>query len=440
METSGYSPYLLLGVIIFGCLLILVRPYWCFLLAIFLFAALNLNLAINTRTQYLGPYFNLYDALFVIALLSIIRDSESSPLIIPRPVEWILIVLILGVIQTLFYYQMNNMILRGLRWSVTFPLAFFLGANAVVTQDRAKPFLYAMIIGATLNAILSFIDYKGLALLHPADPALRMAGAGNFLGVSLLVAASQRAFFPTNSLAVKILWGVALIFLALTILFGQWRSVFLGVILSMICLPVILNRWKSFIRGFMLVLIGMPLLLITLQVTLPSISTSHMLQRFALVTNYLSLSKGIPKDDATRWRQINRDLEEWSQGNWLIGRGLGFNAFLPDGFDPSIAWGHVGYTSYLSQFGLIGLIIFAIYLPLQILRAGREVYFARRDGPTTNLGLLTIVSVVLVSVICFMSTSYLSLTMHSTGFLYGAVWSLAYRQTGAAAMPPVLHR
>jgi hypothetical protein len=259
------------------------------------------------------------------------------------------------------------------------------------------------------------------------------------LGVSLLVAASQHAFFPTNSLPVKIVWGVALIFLALTIFFGQWRSVFLGIILSMIFLPVILRRWKSFIRGIILVLVGVPLLLITLHYALPSISASRVMQRFASVTHYLSFTRDIPKEDVTRWRQIERDLEEWSRGNWLIGRGFGFNAFLADGINANIAWGHVGYTSYLSQFGLLGLIIFAIYLPLAMLRAGKEVYFSRRDGPTTNLGLLTIVTVVLVSVICFMSTSYLSPTMHSTGFLYGAAWSLAYRQTrAAAAMPQVI--
>jgi hypothetical protein len=437
MESSGYPSYLLVVVLIVGLSLIIIKAYWGFLFTIILFGILDVNLAILTRIQLTGPYFNMYDALFIIALFSIIRDSEVSPLIVPRPVEWILLVLTLGILQTIFYYQINYFVLRALRWSATFPLAFFIGANAVINQERAKPFLYAIIIGAVLNAVLSFMEFKGLTLLRPGDPALRMPGAGNLLGMSLLVAASQQAFFPNSSLAVKMMWGSALIFIALTILFGQWRSMFLGVILSMIVLPVIIRRWESFFRGIMVVLIGVPLLLITLHFTLPSISATHMLQRFASVTKSLSLTKEIPKEDFTRWRQIERDFEEWSKGNWLIGRGLSFNAFLPDAADPRVAWGHVGYASYLSHFGLLGLIIFAIYMPLQVLRAGKEVYFANRSGPTINLGLLTMVTVVFVSVICCMSTSYLSPVMHSIGFLYGATWSLAYGRSGAGKIRQV---
>jgi hypothetical protein len=437
MEYSGYPTSFLYVTLIVGLALIMVRPYWGFLFAVVLFGTINLNLAILTRTELLGPYFNLYDALFVVALFSIIRDSESSPLIAPRPVEWILLVIIAGTLQTLYYYHIEYLFLRALRWSITFPLAFFIGANALCNQDRAKPFLYAIIIGSVLNAIMSFMEYQGLAMLRPTDSAIRMAAAGNFLGVSLLVAASQQAFFPTYGLMVKVIWGAALVFLGLTVLFGQWRSVFLAVILAMISLPVILRRWGSFIRCVMVLLLGVPLLLITLHFSVPSVSAGHLLQRLTLVTKYLNLGRDIPKEDIPRWRQIGRDLEEWSKGNWLIGRGLGFTAFLPDGTDPNIAWGHVGYTSYLSQFGLLGLMVFAVYLPLQMLAAGKEVYFASRAGPGANLGLLTIVTVVLVSVICFMSSSYLAPTMHSAGFLYGATWSLAYGPAGPGKISPV---
>jgi hypothetical protein len=431
MEPSGYPTYFLSAVIIIGIILIIVRAYWAFLFSVVLCGTFNFSMAVTTRYELLGPYFNIYDALFIIALLSIIRDSESSPWILPRPIVWVLFVIILGILQTLFYHNINYILLRSMRWSITFPLAFFIGANAVINQARAKPFFYAIVIGAVLNAILSFVDYKSMAMSHPAYSAIRMAAAGNLMGVSLLVAASEKTFFPRHSLSVKLIWGAALLFLALTVFFAQWRSIFLGGILSMILLPIILKRWRGFIRGAVLVLVGVPLILITLHFTVPNISVNRMVQRFALITRYLSLDKDIPKEDFSRWRQIQRDLEEWSKGNWLIGRGFGFNAFLPDGADPNIAWGHVGYTSYLSQFGLFGLIIFAIYLPLQILRAGKEVYLANRLGPAANLGLLTVATVVLIAITSLMSTSYLLAIMHSIGFLYGATWSLAYGTRGA---------
>jgi len=413
----------------------MVRPYWAFLFSVVLFGTLNTNAAILTRFQFLGPYFNFYDALFILGFLAILFDSESSPWLIPRPVEWISLIIIIGTLQILLHHDINYLVLRAIRWSINFPLAFFIGANALCKPERAKSFLFAIIIGAVLNAVVSFIDYKGFAMLHPADPAIRMPGAGNLLGISLLVAASQQVFFPTEKLTLKMAWGAALILLALTVLFGQWRSVFLGVVISIILLPVILRRWEGFIRAMVLIIIGVPVLLATLHFTLPSISVSRLVQRFTLITRYLKLDKDIPKEDMTRWRQIQRDLEEWSKGNWLIGRGFGISAYLPDSGDPNVAWGHVGYTSYLVQFGLFGLIIFALYLPLQMLRAGKEVYFATRAGPVTNLGLLTIVTVVLISVICCMSTSYLSATMHSTGFLYGGTWSLAYGNAALAKIP-----
>ncbi len=434
MNPFGYSAYVLFLVLLVGGLLALFRPYWAFLCAVVLFNVPMVYDAVNTRMAFLGPYFNLYDALFVVVLLALITDSHSRPLAVPRPVAWILLVLGLGVFQTALFYEMNYLVIRAIRWSITFPLAFFLGANLVVDRSRGKLFFFAIIVGSVLAATRSFLDYQqAVALAKYGEGAARLGTSGAPLGASFLVAATQQSFFPLGSRFTRILWAAALILFGMTVLFGQWRSVYLAILLSMMALPFVLNRWHNISRIALMSVVGLTLMLLTIHLTLPTFNPAGFFQRVIPLLEYedKDVREKPLSEDNTRIRQIEREVEEWSKGNWFLGRGLSFCVFLPDAMDLGIAWGHIGYISYLSNLGLLGLFILGVYLPLRIFRAARLLYDREPQDPVGLLGLTAIVTVLQISIISFMSTSYLSPVLHTVGFLYGAIWTLAYGKSPA---------
>jgi len=429
MEHLGYPAYVLFLVLLAGGLLALFRPYPAFLFAVVLFDVPMVYNAVNTRTPFLGPYFNLYDALFVVVLLALIMDPRSRPLALPRPVFWILLIISWSVFQIFLDYNINYLVIRAIRWSITFPLAFFLGANLVVDKSRAKLFFFAIIAGSVLGAMRSFLSYQqAVALAQYGEQSVRMGTAGTILGGSFLVAATQQSFFPLASRFKKILWGAALILFGMTVLFGEWRSVYLAILGSVIAMPFVLNRWRNMTRTVLMSVVGLPLILLAIHLTLPTLNPAGFFERITPLVRYVD--KGVPEiahyEDQTRVNQIEREVEEWSKGNWFLGRGLNYNVFLSDGLDKRIAWGHIEYISDLSNFGLVGLLILGIYLPWRIFRAARFLYDREPQDPVGLLGLTAIATVLQISIISFMSAGYTSVNMHTVGFFYGAIWALAY--------------
>jgi len=435
MESVGYPPFFLYAVLAGGVALAAMRPYWAFLAAAALFGMTDSYTATLTRTELLGPFFNLYDVLFLVSGMSILLDRDSPPLYIPRPVEWLVLVLLMGSLTTAFAYEINYTVLRAIRWSITLPLAMVIGANSVVDFPRARQFLGALILGSAASAFQGIYAYRQLTALRLAETAARLPGALPPMAVNFLVAALQRPFFPMARWPLQLGWWLFLISCGLGVLITQWRAVFLGIALTLLILPALLKQWRVLKRSLAITLLAVPLLLIIFKIALPAVNPLSAFNRLSLLGNYVQADKAVPMEDQPRWRQIQRDVEEWSKVNWLIGRGLSFNAFLPDAGDHQVAWGHVGYAAYLSHFGLIGLAVFALYLPIQLFLAGKKLFLQAPDDPAALLGLLTMVSVVMTSITSWMSTSYLSPLMHTTGLLYGAAWSLAHGEPGALRPP-----
>src|SRR5208337_2394837 len=236
---------------------------------------------------------------------------------------------------------------------------------------------------------------QAVALAQYGEQSVRMGTAGTILGGSFLVAATQQSFFPLASRFKKILWGAALILFGMTVLFGEWRSVYLAILGSVIAMPFVLNRWRNMTRTVLMSVVGLPLILLAIHLTLPTLNPAGFFERITPLVRYVD--KGVPEiahyEDQTRVNQIEREVEEWSKGNWFLGRGLNYNVFLSDGLDKRIAWGHIEYISDLSNFGLVGLLILGIYLPWRIFRAARFLYDREPQDPVGLLGLTAIATV-----------------------------------------------
>ncbi len=60
--------------LIIGGILVLYRPYWAFLFAVFLSIGLSMETQSFTRTEELGAFFTMYDAVLIIFIAAFLFD------------------------------------------------------------------------------------------------------------------------------------------------------------------------------------------------------------------------------------------------------------------------------------------------------------------------------------------------------------------------------
>jgi hypothetical protein len=127
----------------------------------------------------------------------------------------------------------------------------------------------------------------------------------------------------------------------------------------------------------------------------------------------------------TRRLALKAELEEWSKGSFIFGRGLTYyaNYYFDRVGKYRIAWGHLGHVTTLAQLGLIGLFVYSLFLPLKIVHASKKLW----EYPSTEIKFMGIIGGVCIisSWICFfMSDSFLS-QRAVEGIIFGAVWRSA---------------
>jgi hypothetical protein len=436
IEPAGYPAAVFFIVLGIGLMLAFVRPYWAFLFAIIIFSAANIETATHTRISGIGAFFNLYDALFIVALLALFMDQiwGSKAFMIPFPVILILVTIIIGSLNTVLLHHIKTKFqlyntLRSIRWSLDLPLAFLISANIVSDEDRAKTYLYAAILGAVIGSLGSVIEYKLLAADIRGTGHLRLQLAAKGLSTYLLTAAAYYSFFKGRSAFVRLVWGVALMLFGFSVLVAQWRAVYLAIIVAIVCLPIIIGEFSKYARALVIFAIGIPVVLGSLMFLGPKQGPSQVFSRFSTSAEGYRLNN---PDNITRTNVIWVDLQEWYQGNWLIGQGFNYSMFEKKAelkklaADPhaEIAWGHVGYSMYLSNLGLLGFFVYGIYLPWIIFFASRRLYFSNAGWIIVSIGMLGLTAILMETVVGFLSFNYLQAGKSSIGFLYGVVWIL----------------
>ena len=128
-------------------------------------------------------------------------------------------------------------------------------------------------------------------------------------------------------------------------------------------------------------------------------------------------------------------MTAWQEGNWLLGRGLGFHN--GPSYDQGVPWGHNGYTSYLANLGFIGFVVYGLVVPGVIVRRARALI--RSMEPTgRSLGVLALATVGFCSIQSAFSSGLLAGHIYSMyGLLAGvAVASGQRAQAAAQSRPP----
>jgi len=152
---EGYSPISIFFVLAIGLSLAVWRPYRAFLFSTLLIVgghAFKFNV---TRTELLGPYFNLGDACMLVALAALLLDCfyRKESLRMPKVTFFLLLILTAAAIQSLMRLGWTYETRRAYRWGLQFPLVFLISANLVITPKRTRRLLIVLAAGAFLAAL-----------------------------------------------------------------------------------------------------------------------------------------------------------------------------------------------------------------------------------------------------------------------------------------------
>jgi hypothetical protein len=430
---QGYPQFFIFMVLGIGISLAVLKPYKSFLLIVVLLTAGNADTFNQTRTSLLGPYLNLGDACLLVALLALFFDKFRSEKTVwlPKIVLALLFVLTIAALQSFWKLGWTYETARMYRWGIQLPVAFFIAANFVDTSARAKAFIGALLCGAVLAAVqhLYYVWVAWRIMNLQAYSAIRtISYLGGCMSSAFLVTAVIWKL-PAN-LWKKIPFLMAGILFFTSLLMNQTRSLWFATAGAVLCLLVLFKRRNRIVN---IMRFGIIVVLVVFAAVWVSQHVMTELNVFDLATRRIKL---LFDEDAriistgTRERAFKAEMGSWLNGTLLFGRGLYFMQTIrnPEVSTHHIAFCHLGYVTYLSQMGLIGLLVYSVYFPLSVVRQSRWLW-QHGDGSVLHyMGLLGGASIILLSIMFVMSSSFLGLSYFAPSVLYGSVWSMARRE------------
>jgi len=438
MIETGHPSIFIYLVLVIGFVLVLFRPYKAFLLVVVLLAAGNAAMFNQTRTAILGPYLNLSDACILIALIALFFDKFrfGKPIFVPQVVPVLLFILTIAALQSFWKLGWTYETARAYRWGLEVPIAYFIGANMVTSCKRAKPLVAALLCGAALAAIqhLFFIVtvWQSRSLNMQSYELMRTI-AYNCGRISVAFLLTGLIWKLPAIMWKRILYLMVAILFLTSLLLDQSRSAWLATAGAVPCLLVFLKRRNRVVNvmrfGIIVVLMFFAMAWVCQQV-MPGLDISDMAtHRIKLLfeDNTRNIHMG------TRERAFKVEMSSWLNGTLIFGRGLYFYQTIrnPESHTERIAFGHLGYVTYLSQLGVIGLLAYGFYLPARVIRDGRWLW-SHGDLPILRyMGLLGTASIICLSIIFLMSSHFLRLGYFGPGVLYGSMWSLVRTQKRA---------
>lgn len=437
MEIQGYPQFVMLLVLGLGIPLAFVRPFAAFALAVFLITAADITMFHKTRTAMLGPFLNLADLCVLLALLALLLEKyhTKEPFRLPQILALMLFVLIIGATQSLWLYGFSRNTMASIRYALDVPVAFLLGANFVTSTARARKLIVVFLCGAAAAAlqhilfVASVWRSKGLSMDTYHMMRTISFGAGALPSAFLIAATVWRLPGRAGRRGLGIVF--YLLFLA-TLLLNQTRSLWVATAAA-IPVVVLALRGVGWMRVGLRLALGGAVVVLFLGVLCRSLMPGLDISKLAghrMTT--LAAADALASGTNSRERAFRIEMRDWFDGTLVLGRGLGFFQKYPEGVskDPlqKVAFGHLGYVTYLSQLGLIGLLVYGLCLPLSVFRNGWWLWRHAEPEALRYLGLLGIASIVCLSIMFTMSAQFLILGVFAPGVLYGALWAAVQRE------------
>lgn len=430
---TGYPSITIIIVLLVGLFLAIRNPYRAFLLSVLVIGAGNAKELNLTRTTLLGPYLNLTDICLLVALFALLCECllRRMPPRMPRILLFILIVLSIGALQSFAVFGWDYETLRSLRWAIQFPLAFFLAANFITNPHRVKLFITTLFVAAVLAAAQHFYYVIGIGQKI-------VLGSDSFAGIRTISYSSGglAEIFLLSIMIWKLPKKISskLFFIAigslfmLSVLMNQTRSVWFAMIFAIPIVAKIFQlrqRYDTFFRIGVIAVVSASLAILLCSFLIPDLDIAGMVnKRFSLLfdTSGAALATGGPTSG--RLDAIRVEMTDWLDGTLVLGRGLNYFKNM-QGKLLDIAFGHVGYVTYLSQLGIIGFFVYAIFLPLSVIRNCRRVWLSSQVPIVRYAVFLSASSMIYNCIMFTMSSCFLSLGSFVPGVLAGMAWAIS---------------
>jgi hypothetical protein len=432
MEVHGYPQFVMLLVLGFGIPLAFFRPFAAFGLATLLIAAGDLAMFNKTRTAMLGPFLNLADTCVLLALLALLLEKyhTKEPFRLPQIIVLMLFVLTLGAAQSLWLFGFSHNTMASVRYALDVPLAYLLGANFVTSTARARKLIVVLLGGAAVAAVQHIVFVatlwrsRGLSMETFYLMRTISFSAGAMSSAFLIAATVWKLPRDMGKKGLGIV--LCLLFLA-TLLLNQTRSLWIATAAGILVVVLVLKR-GSWMKICLRLALGGVAIVLFLSVLCRSLMPGLEVGQLA-GTRMASLAAVDAKISGveTRKQAFRIEMRDWFAGTLILGGGLGcFQGYSKGASkDPTgeAAFGHLGYVTYLSQLGLVGLLVYGLCLPLGVFRNGLWLWRCAEPEVLRYLGLLGVASIVCLSIMFVMSSQFLSLGAFAPGVLYGAVWA-----------------
>ena len=413
-EQLGYPGWVLpLGALI-GLVLFFANGRLLFYLSLFFLLTTDGPAYSYARLSITGP-FNLLDLLSLLCLAGALRVSRRGLFRLPTEAWAAVAVLAFGALYTLAKIGPVYDAMRAVRFAAPLPLFIYVGYHAISGSREARTFVWIVAVACFVQSL------RQIAFVSSSPPTdnpiewrtIRYLNA-TFLTVPLALLLSRLASRRTVRAWLWIAVGVG----GVAVLLTQTRSYWIAQAVACLWLVFERARRRSLVRAFAVLLF----IVLALSGALVALREGGVLTvsptDVFLTGRSTDFSSGTGREDA-----VLMELRDYWHGNpleWLLGLGLGY--FGGPQSDPQVAWGHVGYVTYLSNLGLAGLFTLGFLLPWRAFVRGLEL--SRSGDPAKRaFGWLC----------CILLVSMVSCSITSSGLLVAAVYGPVLIVIGGAA-------
>jgi hypothetical protein len=422
-----------------GFILVIVNPYRAFLISIFLSIALSVKTLGYTRIEEVGAWFNLADVLLIIAILAFFMDKRRS-MVIPAPSVVLIAVLIMGLLTGIVSIGWAYGSIRIFRQAIHMPILFFLTANMVQDEDRVKSLLLTLVSGAVI-AELTHLGMVFLTGFGAGGADMEETRVAYFTWSNSYIWPLAGYYIVAGGLIPRRRLQLAIggIILAANMAV-QVRSLALGF------LGAVMAYYGWFLHGphafkrerFQ----GLLKLFIVVIGLLVIIGLGGMIRGYGgrFTQTFDEKQSLAERGLSSRTFVLETQLKDWLEGNPVIGRGLGyFVRYQGTGSHRLVDFDAMTYIVYLSQLGLIGFFVYAIWYPLVVLFRARRLLQTPDFSPAVYyLAALTGACFLMDAFTFIFSASYFQRTV-APGVLAGAVWGITSTQVKELAQVTPAH-
>jgi hypothetical protein len=421
VETPTYPVLFFYVFGILGFIFLLKKPQYTFWMGIFYFASRELQRSAFTRLPQFGPYLNLDDFIILLMLLSLIHISFSRKIKLPSAAFWVALCIFASILIIALKFSFTYPVQREHKVALYFLFGIFLSYNFVEKEKDLEIFLKILFIGSIIASIQYILVAQEKVLTYGTGNIQESVRSVGFMALipTIIISSIFIKMKWLESNRVKLIFYAGLSLMIVNLVLSQTRSLYISIILTVIIIYLLRKEIK--LKTSLMIIIPF-LVYIIFDQYLGSININE------IIFGRMQLLSDSPATDVTtigRLTAIESEFSAFLASNIIFGNGLGFTYFLPEAYNPYIAWGHIGPIAYLSRLGLLGFIIYSIYIPVASLNMLLRTKINSLKTDYTRIFIIFGTALIIGDWISFwMSASYLGIGAFLPGTVIGIVWAI----------------